>query len=67
MIHQELTATDPVCGMSVNVEQAAGAGLTAEHDEATYYFCGKGCKLEFDDDREKYLAPSYTPSMSGDD
>ena len=28
-----------------------------------YFFCGKGCKLEFDDDPERYLDPSYVPSM----
>jgi hypothetical protein len=29
----------------------------------TYYFCGKGCKLEFGDDPGTYLDPSHTPSM----
>jgi Cu+-exporting ATPase len=57
------TATDPVCGMTVDVEHAVRAGLTAEHDGVTYYFCGKGCKLDFIDDSEKYLAPGYKPSM----
>ncbi len=60
---QQTTATDPVCGMTVDVEQATTSGLTAEHNGQTYYFCGKGCKLEFGDDPEKYFDPSYTPSM----
>lgn len=63
MSQEQRNATDPVCGMSVDIEHAVGVGLTAEHDGATYYFCGKGCKLEFDDDPEKYLDPSYTPSI----
>jgi len=57
------TAMDPVCGMSVDPAQAAKAGLTVEHDGRTYYFCGKGCKLDFQDDPGKYMAPDYRPSM----
>lgn len=56
-------ATDPVCGMTVDSEPAALVGLSVQHDEQTFYFCGKGCLLEFRDDPEKYLDPSYTPSM----
>lgn len=56
-------ATDPVCGMTVEPETARATGLSAEHEGQTYYFCGKGCLLEFRDDPEKYLAPDHTPSM----
>lgn len=52
------TAKDPVCGMDVETE---GAQLTLEHEGTTYYFCGKGCLLEFRDDPETYLDPSYEP------
>ena len=51
---------DPVCGMSVD---PAGGGPALEHDGTTYWFCGKGCLLEFKDDPEKYLAEGYEPSM----
>jgi P-type Cu+ transporter len=51
-------AIDPVCGMHVETE---GALLTYEYKGVTYYFCGKGCLLEFRDDPEKYLAPDYKP------
>ena len=37
------------------------ATLTSEYEGTVYYFCGKGCKLDFDDDPETYLDPSYTP------
>lgn len=57
------TAIDPVCGMTVERTAAEAAGLTAEHQGTTYYFCGKGCKLEFGDDPDRFLDPSYTPSM----
>jgi P-type Cu+ transporter len=57
------SATDPVCGMTVDVVTATARGLVAEHAGTTYYFCGKGCKLEFGDDPGRYLDPSYEPSM----
>ncbi len=54
------TEIDPVCGMHVETE---GAQLVSEYDGRTYYFCGKGCKLDFDEDPKRYLDPSYQPSM----
>lgn len=57
------TAHDPVCGMTVNPEVARAAGLTAEHDGATYYFCGRGCRLEFVDDPKRFFDPDYHPQM----
>jgi YHS domain-containing protein len=57
------TATDPVCGMTVDPDKARPAGLVTEHDGKTYYFCGKGCLLEFRDNPGRYLDPSYVPSM----
>lgn len=56
-------AIDPVCGMTVDPEGARAAGLSAKHEGVDYYFCGRGCLLEFGDDPGKYLDPSYTPSM----
>jgi YHS domain-containing protein len=56
-------AKDPVCGMDVNPEIATAQGLSSDHDGQTYYFCGKGCKLDFDEDPGKFFAPDYVPSM----
>jgi len=53
---------DPVCGMEVEVETTPPA-LTTEYKGTTYYFCGRGCLLDFKDDPERILAPDYTPSM----
>ena len=53
-------AKDPVCGMEVEIE---GAQLTFEYKGATYYFCSRGCLLDFREDPEKYLDPRYEPSM----
>jgi YHS domain-containing protein len=56
-------ASDPVCGMQVDTAQATEKGLTADHDGETYYFCGKGCMLDFKEDPGPYFAPDYKPSM----
>ncbi len=42
---------DPVCGMKVLPEKAAGS---AEHGGRTWYFCGKGCLAKFLAEPEKY-------------
>jgi P-type Cu+ transporter len=56
-------AKDPVCGMDVNPEVATAQGLSSEHEGETYYFCGRGCKLDFDENPQTYFDPGYTPSM----
>jgi len=56
-------AIDPVCGMTVEPESARQKGLHSAYRDADYFFCGKGCKLEFDDDPDRYLDPTYVPSM----
>ncbi len=45
-------ATDPVCGMSVDM---AHARHQSELDDTTYYFCCPNCKRRFDHDPERYL------------
>lgn len=55
--------TDPVCGMSVATAVALARGLHSSYSGADHYFCGRGCKLDFDDDPERYLDPGYVPSM----
>jgi len=54
---------DPVCGMTVDLEQARAKGLTTVHLGVEYVFCGKGCFLEFGDDAGIYLDPEYVASM----
>ena len=56
----EPIAKDPVCGMDVD---PTATDLKIEHDGTTYWFCGKGCFLEFRDDPERFLDPDYTPAM----
>ena len=54
---------DPVCGMSVDPADAEAKGLVAEHNGVTYWFCGRGCLLEFRDDPDHFLDQGYQPSM----
>jgi len=48
-------AIDPVCKMQV---EEARAAATSEYQGNTYFFCAAGCKKSFDQNPEKYLAPS---------
>jgi len=54
---------DPVCGMTVNPEKAAGS---TEFADKKYYFCSKGCLQRFEADPRKYLQPqrAFEPMAS---
>ncbi len=41
------TVKDPVCGMTVDPDTARTAGLFAEAQGKTYYFCSEECKEKF--------------------
>ena len=47
-------ARDPVCGMLVDADSAAGK---SSYDGVTYFFCAPGCKRTFDGDPKKYQEP----------
>jgi YHS domain-containing protein len=53
-------ATDPVCGMRVDTDEAA----TAEHGGTTYYFCSQPCHDAFVADPSSYVCPleTWTPT-----
>jgi P-type Cu+ transporter len=44
--------TDPICGMTVEPERAAGNHV---YNGQTYYFCSQHCLTEFKKDPEKFL------------
>ena len=44
-------AIDPICKMEVD---EATAKFTSEFKGNTYYFCAPGCKVEFDNNPDKY-------------
>jgi P-type Cu+ transporter len=43
---------DPVCGMEVDPQNAAGSH---EYKGTTYYFCSTGCFEDFKEDPESYM------------
>jgi len=56
------TNTDPVCGMQVETQQAAGK---SEYLGETYYFCSQGCKNKFDQRPEQYIVRSGQTQRGG--
>lgn len=52
------TVKDPVCGMVVDPNNAAGK---SEYKGKTYYFCSGGCKKAFDKEPEKYTGKEDHP------
>jgi P-type Cu+ transporter len=54
-------AIDPVCGMEVDTTTST---LSFDYDGTTYWFCGKGCLLDFKEDPKRFMDSDYTPSMS---
>lgn len=63
--HVEHEAVDPVCGMTIDPNDAAG---TVDHNAKTYYFCNPSCVAKFTADPEQYisakkiLAHSHAPT-----
>jgi P-type Cu+ transporter len=53
---------DPVCGMTVDPETAAG---TSERDGVRYYFCSPGCKEKFDAGTARAEAPAQESCCGG--
>jgi Uncharacterized conserved protein len=47
-------AKDPVCGMTISREQAAGQ---SEHEGTTFYFCSSSCKARFDAEPAQFTSP----------
>ena len=57
------SAVDPVCGMTVDPAVARERGLHVQHEGTDYFFCAKGCKLDFLEEPGRYLAADYQPHM----
>ena len=56
-------AIDPVCGMTVDEKKAAA---TSEYKGKTYYFCARGCKVQFDKNPEKFLTAKPSGAKPGE-
>lgn len=51
------TAIDPVCGMTVDTQTAAGKST---FEGQVYYFCSTACKVEFDNNPAKFRREDVT-------
>jgi YHS domain-containing protein len=49
--------------MTVEIAVAEAKDLHARHAGRDYWFCGRGCKLDFLEDPDRFLDPRYIPSM----
>jgi YHS domain-containing protein len=58
------TVIDPVCGMSVDPENAAGHSKFEGRD---YYFCSVACKTQFDANPGNYRHADTAASRGTDD
>jgi Cu+-exporting ATPase len=52
---ETLLSIDPVCGMIVDLQSAAGS---LEHGGQTYYFCSQPCLEKFKANPSKYMKPT---------
>ena len=60
-----MTHVDPVCGMTIEEEDAVGSH---EHAGVTYYFCNSSCRERFKDDPQSFLSTeprAFTPVPAG--
>jgi YHS domain-containing protein len=55
------TFKDPICGMEVIPQRAAGK---SEYQGQTYFFCSLGCKDTFDSDPEKFAVMKQAHARS---
>lgn len=62
MVDEEVqTHLDPICGMTVREDKAAG---TFDHEGETYYFCSTHCLDKFQENPEQYLMKSSEPETT---
>ena len=56
MIDRPTKLIDPICGMTVDVDQAEASGLLLEYHDRTYGFCRDGCRRAFLEDPARAAA-----------
>jgi len=57
------TAIDPVCGMTVDLDEP---GATYEHNGKLIYFCCSGCKESFETQPDRYVCSIFERGVSQD-
>ena len=58
------TAVDPICGMKLSTEKAAG---TQKYNGQTYYFCGQSCTKRFQADPASFVTPRLGSTLQSAD
>jgi len=56
------THRDPVCGMQVDEQKAAGQ---TQHQGQTYYFCSEACQQKFEQNPQQYARSSGQAQHGG--
>lgn len=51
MFETGTSVVDPVCGMTIDRDDA----IQADHEEATYFFCDPACASIFKDEPSRWL------------
>ena len=58
---QSMTVTDPVCGMHIEIDEAAAQ---EEHGEWAYFFCSNRCHRLFKADPQPYVTRAQPLTIS---
>jgi YHS domain-containing protein len=53
---------DPVCGMQIDDQKAPAK---SQHQGDTYYFCSEDCKMEFDQQPQRYIRKAAQAQAQG--
>jgi len=53
----EEIAIDPVCGATVDLDQAREHALSTEFEGRDYRFCGTECRRHFESEPTRYAVP----------
>ena len=61
-MNNNTTAIDPICKMEVDPRTAQHV---SEYKGTTYYFCGRGCKLDFEEEPETYMTEDHQAHSEG--
>lgn len=54
---EEEIAIDPVCGVTVDLDQTREHALTTEYEGRDYAFCGPDCRRRFESLPTRYAVP----------
>jgi Cu+-exporting ATPase len=60
---EPIDATDPVCGMEADPDQAHDVGLEAEHAGHLFVFCSEACLEAFKADPARYAKEEERPAI----